>query len=138
LHVLIIAQTFGDHFASDGRPMGTEEIITIQCDQTNGVCNIPVYAPSVAVVFLSQSAETENSGVASTTYATTARTKVFNTVTIDPSVLATSNGHFGLSKLGSTSRGSVSAADNLKPRLSGLAVVLSMAFGAIMLYGRRW
>ncbi|KAF5353264.1 hypothetical protein D9756_008029 [Leucocoprinus leucothites] len=134
-------QTFGDIFSSDGRPVGTEEIVSIQCDQTTGVCNIPVYAPSVALVFLSQNAETENSGAASKTYATTARTKTYNTVTIDPSVLATSNGHMGMGRsdsLGSTSKGSVNAARNMRPHLPGLSIVISLVFGAFVLLGRRW
>ncbi|KXN92551.1 hypothetical protein AN958_05406 [Leucoagaricus sp. SymC.cos] len=131
-------QTFGDHFTSDGRPMGEEQIITVQCDQTNNVCNIPVYAPSAALVFLSDSAQTESAGGPSTTYSTTARTKLHNTVTIDPAVLATSNGHMGSSHLGSTSKGSVNAGQTVRPHLSGLGVVLSIAFGAMVLFGRRW
>lgn len=118
--------------------MGTEEIVTVPCDQTQGVCNIQVFAPSAALVFLSDNAQTENAGAPSTTYSTTARTKLYNTVSFDPAVLATSNGHKGMSHLGSTSKGSVSAAQALKAHLPGLSVVLSMALGAIVILGRRW
>ncbi|KAF9450508.1 glycoside hydrolase family 79 protein [Macrolepiota fuliginosa MF-IS2] len=131
-------QTFGDHFASDGRPMGTEEIVTVPCDQNAGVCNIVVFAPSAALVFLSDSAMTENDGAPATTYATTARTKLFNTVTIDPAVVSTSNGHKGLTQLGSTSKGSVSGATGLKAHIPGLSVVFSMVLGAIIILGRKW
>lgn len=119
--------------------MGTEEIITVQCDQTNNVCNIPVYAPSAALVFLSSSALTENDGPASTTFATTALTQTVNTVTINPQVLATSNGHMGNDHLGSTSKGSVTgAARGVKPHLPALGVILSLVFGAVVLVGRGW
>jgi len=116
--------------------MGTEEIVTIQCDQTAGVCNIPVYAPSAAVVFLSSSALTENDGAPSTTFATTSRTKLYNTITIDPSVLATSNGHWGILELGSTSQGSVSTGSNLRPHVLALSTVLTLVLGAVVLLGR--
>ncbi len=119
--------------------MGTEEIVTVNCDQTQGVCNIPVYAPSAALVFLSDGAQTETAGQPSTTYSTTARTRLFNTVTVDPSVLATSNGHKGLDQLGSTSKGSaVNAAQGLRTHLPGISVILSMAAGAVFILGRRW
>lgn len=118
--------------------MGTEAIVTIQCDQTAGICNIPVYAPSAAVVFFSSSALTENSGAPSTTFATTSRTKLYNTVTIDPSVLATSNGHWGILELGSTSKGSVNASNSLQPHLLALSAVLSLIFGVVALFGRWW
>ncbi|KAJ3568101.1 hypothetical protein NP233_g5936 [Leucocoprinus birnbaumii] len=133
-------QTFGDVFSSDGRPMGTESIVPINCDQNAGTCTIPVYAPSIALVFLSQSAETETSGTPSTTFSTTALTKTYNTVTIDPSVLATSNGMKGLdqSELGSTSKGSVNSGRSLQSHLSGLTIITSLLFGAVVLYGRRW
>lgn len=117
--------------------MGTEEIVTINCDQTTGTCDIPVYAPSAALVFLSDSAQTENSGVPSTTYSTTARTKTGNTASVAPEVLATSNGNKGFANLGSTSQGSASGAQGLAARLPGLSVVLSMVLGAVIILGRR-
>lgn len=132
-------QTWGDHFFSDGRPVGEEQIETVNCDQNAGVCNIPVHAPSVALVFLSDDAQTENSGQPSTTFATTARTKTFNTASVDDAVLATSNGDKDAgSKLGSTSKGSANTAQGISAHLPGLSVVLSLALGAVILSGKRW
>lgn len=132
-------QTWGDQFFSDGRPVGDEQIQTINCDQNAGVCNIPVYAPSVALVFLSDDAQTENTGQPSTTYSTTAVTRQHNTATIPSEVVATSNGEReASSKLGSTSKGSANAAQSIKGHLPGLGVVFSLALGAIILSGRRW
>ncbi|KAF8162003.1 glycoside hydrolase family 79 protein [Pholiota molesta] len=82
-------QTFGGTFASDGRPAGAEAVDTVQCDP-----------PRAA-----------RAGAASRTFGTTAVTRTRNTATVDPGVLATSNGHTGMEGvLGSTSEGSVSAA----------------------------
>lgn len=132
-------QTWGEQFSSDGRPVGDEQITTIDCDQGNNVCNIPVYAPSVALVFLSDAAQTENAGEPSTTYATTARTKMYNTATVDPAVLATSNGAKQMSsKLASTSKGSASAAQGIRAQLPGLGLVLFIASGGLGLLGRGW
>ncbi|KAJ7617286.1 glycoside hydrolase family 79 protein [Roridomyces roridus] len=85
-------QTFGYHYESDGRPMGDEDIQTVQCDSTAQTCTVKVPAPGMALVFLSDDAQTEGGGQPSVTFATTAKTKTRNTVTADPSVLATSNG----------------------------------------------
>ena len=133
----IATQTFGANFESDGRPQGTLDVQTVQCDQTANTCSITVPAPGVALVFLTDAALTEVTDAApSTTFSTTFLTKTGNTLTIDPSVLATSNGHAGMdankNKLGSTSKGSVSAAE-VTGRLEGGALVLSaIVFGAIM------
>jgi hypothetical protein len=134
-----LSQTWGDQFSSDGRPVGDEQVTTVNCDQTNNVCNIPVYAPSVALVFLSDAAETENAGQPSMTYSTTAVTKLVNTATVDPAVLATSNGEKDAAlKLGSTSKGSASSAQGTSANLPGLSVVLSMAFSGFVLFEWRW
>lgn len=63
------------------------------------------------MVFLSDTALGESSSPNAVTFATTAFTKTVNTVKVDPSVLATSNGHGGRSRpeLGSTSKGSMNA-----------------------------
>ena len=110
----LLSQTFGDNFASDGRLEGTESIQTISCSPP-GTCTIPVPAPAAALVFLSasSSASTANSGSASHTFPTTVLTRTVGTATVDPSVLATSNGHTGMDspdELGSTSKGSFSGA----------------------------
>ncbi|KAF8900144.1 glycoside hydrolase family 79 protein [Gymnopilus junonius] len=102
-------QTFGDNFASDGRPVGTVNVTTLPC--TNGVCTIHVPAPGAAIVFLNSNANggnNQNDGVTAapaTTFSTTTYTRTRNTITIDPAVLATSNGHSGSTyeQLGSTS-----------------------------------
>ncbi|KAF7318924.1 Glyco-hydro-79C domain-containing protein [Mycena chlorophos] len=86
-------QTFGDIFESDGRPMGDEDVKTVQCDTTANTCTIQVPAPGFALVFLSDAAETETAGASSVTFPTTALTKTRNTATVNPSVLATSNGN---------------------------------------------
>lgn len=73
-------------------------------------------APGFALVFLSDSAleASETGGAEATTFPTTAETRTRNTATIDPAVLATSNGHVAMGdgnerggRLGSTSAGSV-------------------------------
>ncbi|KAJ7185827.1 glycoside hydrolase family 79 protein [Mycena filopes] len=86
-------QTFGTFFESDGRPTGTENITTVQCDTTAQTCTIDVPAPGFALVFLNDDAFTEDKGMPSMTFATTAATKTHNTATVDPTVLATSNGN---------------------------------------------
>ncbi|KAF9003830.1 hypothetical protein BDZ89DRAFT_967337 [Hymenopellis radicata] len=117
-------QTFGDHFASDGRPMGNEDVQTVTCDQANNVCTITVPAPGFALVFLSDGAQTETDGVASTTFATSTYTKLDNTATVDQSVLETSNGHSGVDahEFSSTSKGSQSGAIGVKASV-GMALV---------------
>ncbi|KAJ7884879.1 glycoside hydrolase family 79 protein [Mycena leptocephala] len=93
--------TFGGNFESDGRLQGTEDVQTVP-------------APGFALVFLSDSAQTETSGAPSVTFATTAlQRRIILVPTIATSVLATSNGHGGKddplnfqNELGSTSRGS--------------------------------
>ncbi|KAJ7434772.1 glycoside hydrolase family 79 protein [Mycena galericulata] len=88
-------QTFGGNFESDGRLTGTEDVQTVQCDTTAQTCSVKVPAPGFALVFLSDSALTENAGGPSKTFATTALTKTANTATVAATVLATSNGHGG-------------------------------------------
>lgn len=112
----MLPQTFGANFESDGRLQGAENIETVNCDQANNVCSIKVPAPGAALVFLTDSALSEVEEGKATTYPTTAQTKMYNTATIDPAVLATSNGHSGMGQkgksLGSTSKGSVSGSAN--------------------------
>ncbi|KAF8837650.1 hypothetical protein BDN67DRAFT_1071283 [Paxillus ammoniavirescens] len=99
-------QTFGDNtFASDGRLTGSVSIQTIPCDSTSSTCTIPLPAPCIALVFLTPSALAESNPSTTQTFATTAYTKDVNTATINPTVLATSNGMSGAQRqqLGSTS-----------------------------------
>lgn len=122
-------QTFGNKYESDGRLKGDLNVVTIDCDQTVNACIIPVKAPDFVLVFLDSSTDAEVIGLgqATATYSTTAITKTKNTVTIDPSVLATSNGdnEDERARLGSTSSGSVSKAEG------GRVEMMKMAVGVI-------
>ncbi|KAF9054026.1 glycoside hydrolase family 79 protein [Panaeolus papilionaceus] len=128
-------QTFGLNFQSDGRLMGREDIQNAPCaPATDGsgstVCEIRVPAPAAALVFFADL--TETAAAPSETFATTAKTRVHNTASIDPSVLATSNGHWvSREGLSSTSEGSISAAREARERMwksaEGAAVVLGFA-----------
>lgn len=104
-------QTFGTQFTVDGRLRGDLSIDTIQCDTTANTCVISVPAPGFALVFISSTALQESNPTSEMTFSTTAYTQTGNTVTVNPSVLATSNGHSGVDReqLGSTSKGSVSS-----------------------------
>ncbi|KAG5640479.1 hypothetical protein DXG03_008374 [Asterophora parasitica] len=129
-------QTYGMNFQSDGRPMGAENVAIVSCDQTNNVCKINVPAPSYALVFLTDDAFQETGGAPSTTFATTAQTKAHNTVTVDPAVLATSNGHTAMKdKLGSTSPGSTSSAASLhhQRHAADVLTVLALVSGVFVL-----
>ncbi|KAG6864520.1 hypothetical protein C0991_008982 [Blastosporella zonata] len=126
-----MSDTFGENFGSDGRPMGTENITTIQCDTTNNVCTIPVPAPSYALVFLTSTSLDEPGAEASMTFPTTVQTKTRNTVTIDQAVLATSNGGYG-KQLGSTSAGSNNGAAP-SGMVPGMVTVMALASGLLVL-----
>ncbi|TFK83593.1 glycoside hydrolase family 79 protein [Polyporus arcularius HHB13444] len=123
-------QTLGGRFASDGRWQGDLDIQTVQCDQTQNMCQIKVPAPGAALVFFSdeaQAAATGDNDIA--TFVTTAVTKTKNTVTVDPSVLATSNGDSGksrLSNMGGTSQGGSNGAMSVvAPGVAALVSVLA-------------
>ena len=103
-------QTLGARFEVDGRWKGTESVQTVSCDQGANSCQIRVPAPGVALVFVSDAAQQAASEQAPVeTFATTVVTKTANTVSIDPAVLATSNGDGGQGRgghgLGGTSQG---------------------------------
>ncbi|KAG6915354.1 hypothetical protein DXG01_012005 [Tephrocybe rancida] len=126
-------QTFGDNFASDGRPIGNENITTVPCDATTNLCSIRVPAPSYALVFLTDASLSEPGTAATTTFATTVQTRTRNTVTVDQAVLATSNGGYG-KKLGSTSAGSSNgAAPGGMRAVPGLVSVLALTAGVLVL-----
>lgn len=104
---------------------------TINCDA--GTCVVPVPAPGFALVFLDSAAEQVNTGQATHTFATTARTKTHNTATVDPIALATSNGHSGMNRdegFGSTSLGSASAASGRRMMVVESLVTLGAALVA--------
>jgi len=124
-------QSLGGELGSDGRLMGSVETVTIQCDTTAQTCAIPVKAPSIALVFLTDTAlraSTPQDSVTQTfpTTVVTARGNSGITVSVDPSVLATSNGRGGAQQagiLGSTSQGSLS--NSALVRLQAGAAILS-------------
>ncbi|RPD77295.1 hypothetical protein L226DRAFT_533296 [Lentinus tigrinus ALCF2SS1-7] len=123
-------QTYGGRFQCDGRLSGTESIQTIQCDTTANTCQIPVPAPGVALVFISSDAQGVTEPSTTQTYSTTAVTKVKNTVTIDPSVLATSNGDSAKDRAeGSTSQGSSSDALRTAGVAPGLTLLAMFVAG---------
>ena len=119
-------QTMGSSFTSTGVPRGDVQTDTIQC--TNGACVIPVPAPAIALVFLSDDALAASTPSESAApFATT----VIGTgdATVDPRVLETSNGRN--SDQGSTSKGSIASDDGRKRAELGLgAVVIGLALGA--------
>ncbi|KAG1807867.1 glycoside hydrolase family 79 protein [Suillus subaureus] len=100
-------QTFGGPFTSDGRLNGTLDVQTIPCDQINNVCQVEVPAPGFALVFLTDNALSESDQGPTMTFSTTTYTNLHGpTITVDPSVLATSNGEKGLADaLAGTSQG---------------------------------
>ncbi|CAE6456102.1 unnamed protein product [Rhizoctonia solani] len=106
-------QTLGNHFESDGRLKGEEYIHTIQCDPATNQCLIPLKAPSLALVFLTEAALEKSAPDAGAiaSFETSFRTRIHHTATVDQEVLATSNGRGGKGghMSGSTSLGS---ADN--------------------------
>lgn len=106
----------------------------MQCDTTQGICQVKVPSPGFALVFISDSAQQNSEATATQTYATTAQTKLMNTASIDQSVIETSNGHSGKDRfLGSTSKGSASGADKMgvAPSLTALFAVIG---GALVVF----
>lgn len=119
--------------------MGTESVQTISCNTGTNTCQIPVPAPGFALVFLQDTTQIESGGGPTTTYSTSSLTKLYNTLTVDPAVLATSNGHWGMDqKLGSTSHGSVSGAGAKWGVCAGVgAMVVGLGVG-VGLAGAVW
>ena len=123
-------QTLGGQFEADGRLQGDLHLETVQCDQQNNVCNVKVPVPGFALVFMSDDAAKESEPASTATFGTTAVTKYKNTATIDPSVLATSNGQGGQNRLanqGGTSQGGQNGA--LGVVAPGLAALVSVLAG---------
>jgi hypothetical protein len=109
--------------------MGTPNITEVACDTGAGSCVIPVPAPAAALVFLSQDALGASGAQASpTTYATTARTRAYNTATLASSVIATMNGmNAGSRRTGSTSKGSISGAGRTAAGLGAVGALVGAA-----------
>ncbi|KAG6907147.1 hypothetical protein DXG01_010322 [Tephrocybe rancida] len=123
-------QTLGDRFKVDGRLKGDQNVVKIQCDQGANFCRVPVKAPQFALVFLSDPSATEIEQP-QVTFATSAHTKTINTVTVDPAVLATSNGHSGKDRLksGNTSPQQSNGSEGHRILASELSVMLVIAVG---------
>jgi hypothetical protein len=90
-------QGFGSNFESDGRLKGNLSVQTVNC--ADNVCQIQVPAPGFALVSFTDNALAESTPPDPLTFATTALTKTMHTATVDPAVLATSNGHSGSDRL---------------------------------------
>ncbi|WWD09674.1 hypothetical protein V865_007802 [Kwoniella europaea PYCC6329] len=119
-------QTLGTSFASDGRLYGEQSTVTIQC--TDGNCVIPVYAPSIALVFLTEDALSNSTPSADAT--TEYETSIVGTgsATVDKQALETSNGQSS-SKNGGTSKGnSSSGAISRITNVSTTTIGLVLAF----------
>lgn len=119
-------QTFGSQFMSDGRLQGDLDIVTIECNASDGTCNIPVPGPSVALVFLTDAA-LQNSGAEDTeplTFATTTTTARI-AATIDQAVLETSNGRSGSDPLGTTSESSSQESTGIVITVNPFSFILS-------------
>ncbi|KAJ2987300.1 hypothetical protein NUW54_g9465 [Trametes sanguinea] len=92
-----------------------------------------VPAPGFALVFMSDDAMKESEPASTATFATTVVTKAKNTVTIDPEVLATSNGHKGMKgRYGSTSAGSNAASRAVGAYPSAMALLAAVAGAAVI------
>ncbi|KAI0316521.1 hypothetical protein OF83DRAFT_1060198 [Amylostereum chailletii] len=134
-------QTFGNHFESDGRLTGELSVETIQCDQATNVCSVSVPAPGVAVVFLTDdgydAVTPPESAVA--TFPTTYYTATVNTAKVDPSALASSNGHTNLGGLrGATSQGARDRSAGSRVRVEGWAAALVPAAFAVGAMAAAW
>lgn len=88
-------QTLRSSFASDGRMYGELETITVQCNTETNSCDIPLKAPSLAVVFLTDDSlnVVDTTEEATSTFATTVVN--IGSGTIDAGALETGNGISG-------------------------------------------
>ncbi|KAJ7757813.1 glycoside hydrolase family 79 protein [Mycena maculata] len=129
-------QTLGSPFQSDGRLTGTEQVETVTCNSDN-TCDIQVPAPGFALVFLADVSADAESYTDVKTFPTTILTNTQDTISINPSVLATSNGNAGANFIeGSTSQGKkpLSGAVRFLPHFT---VVLCIALGVVsVLWGQ--
>ena len=138
---LTVVQTLGNQFQSDGRLQGNLDVRTLNCDTTAGTCQVKVPAPSFALVFLTDTAFSAVTPNTPLTYPTTAVTRTANTIFIDPSMLATSNGHYGMeNKQGTTSFGSSSGERALGETLmfGSFAIASIVVAISTVVIGRLW
>jgi len=133
-------QTFGSYYESDGRPIGSESIQTVQCNQGANTCTVSVPAPSYTLIFLTSNALQEVDSGPSKTFSTTVTTKR-SYMTVNQAVLATSNGHSGssLDEVASTSKNSLNGAFGVAQALEGAVMFGCIAFGVLTLFrGAMW
>jgi hypothetical protein len=96
-------KTFGTVFESDGRLKGSLDILSFPCDQTTNTCQVKVPAPSFALVFFDENSLNSVTPPDTATFSTSTVTRPHNTASVNPLVLATSNGHTGRTfRIGST------------------------------------
>lgn len=124
-------QSFGANFESDGRLNGALDVKTVTCDTNANTCQIQVPAPGFALVFLTDDGLSEVTPQKPQTFSTSSMTKTANTVTVDPSVLATSNGHGAANRntLGSTSKGKANGAESLRAVGPSVVALMAVAMG---------
>lgn len=86
-------QTLGPDFQGDGRLYGTVDTQKVAC--SNGACNVVVPAPSIALVFLTDTSLNESTPIPDAV--ATFRTSIIGhgSATVDPKALETSNGSKG-------------------------------------------
>lgn len=127
-------QTMGASYTSDGRLYNEQETVSIQCDMTAKTCSIPVYAPSMALVFLTTGAMQEAVGEEQAT--ATFATSVINvgSATVDPEALSTGNGAMGSGATGATSQGSAQSGASTVMALSTIMATMLAATTAIALH----
>ncbi|KAJ7227459.1 glycoside hydrolase family 79 protein [Mycena pura] len=105
--------SFGPNLSSDGRLTGSLDIRAAPCDPATKTCQIRVPAPGFALVFLDDFANGTAANPSAVMFPTTRGPKTVNTLSVDPSMLATSNGHWGMEgRLGSTSPRQKSSLDS--------------------------
>ncbi|ESK94670.1 glycoside hydrolase family 79 protein [Moniliophthora roreri MCA 2997] len=126
-------QTLGTKYNVDGRLRPSSPTIqTISCTKETAspasICQVRVPAPGFALIFLPSYSPDSSEPK---TFSTTAYTRTHNTATVDPSVLATSNGNRGGldGADGSTSWKISSASRLLAPSVGYMLIAMSAGFG---------
>ncbi|KAF9051566.1 glycoside hydrolase family 79 protein [Panaeolus papilionaceus] len=134
-------QTLGPALHVDGRFKGTLDVRDVPCNAQANTCTVEVPAPGLALVFLDSSNDVLDLGQATQTFSTSAFTRLHNTAVIDPTDLATHNGHSGdnrnWSDLGSTSHGSVHSQAVRLTAQAGVLTFLSLICAAAWLWSSR-
>lgn len=133
----LFKKTFGNTFQADGRLQGTLNVETVTC--ANAVCQIQVPAPGFALVFLTANAFTESNPTNVQTFTTSTLRKTQTVPSIDPSVLATSNGHSGGGrvKMYSTSKGEHESA-GVGMKVPSWVATVAVTGGAMLVCRRLW